>query len=132
MTSQSTLQSVPALGTHPASGSNPSRVETREQLAKASYDLLVIGGGILGISTAWHAAQSGLRVALVDAGDFAGATSSASSKLLHGGLRYLQTGAVKLVAENHHERRGLAKDVAPPPVQPPTLYPPGYKRGPPR
>ncbi|NUT30346.1 MAG: glycerol-3-phosphate dehydrogenase/oxidase, partial [Streptomyces sp.] len=54
MTSQSTLQSVPALGTRPASGFNPSRAETREQLAKASYDLLVIGGGILGISTAWH------------------------------------------------------------------------------
>ncbi|MYS77174.1 FAD-dependent oxidoreductase, partial [Streptomyces sp. SID5926] len=107
MTTQSTLQSVPALGTHPASGSNPSRAETREQLSKASYDLLVIGGGILGISTAWHAAQSGLRVAVVDAGDFAGATSSASSKLLHGGLRYLQTGAVKLVAENHFERRAV-------------------------
>src|SRR6478735_7914859 len=93
-----TLQSVPALGTHPASGSLPSRAETREQLSRAAYDLLVIGGGILGISTAWHAAQSGLRVALVDAGDFAGATSSASSKLLHGGLRYLQTGAAKLGA----------------------------------
>lgn len=113
MTSQPTLQSVPALGTHPASGSNPSRAETREQLSKASYDLLVIGGGILGISTAWHAAQSGLRVALVDAGDFAGATSSASSKLLHGGLRYLQTGAVKLVAENHFERRAVSRQVAP-------------------
>lgn len=60
-----TLQSVPALGTHPA-GSLPSRAETREHLSKATYDLLVIGGGILGISTAWHAAQSGLRVALVD------------------------------------------------------------------
>ncbi|MFD5313654.1 FAD-dependent oxidoreductase, partial [Streptomyces ardesiacus] len=113
MTTQSTLQSVPALGTHPASGSNPSRAETREQLSKASYDLLVIGGGILGISTAWHAAQSGLRVAVVDAGDFAGATSSASSKLLHGGLRYLQTGAVKLVAENHFERRAVSRQVAP-------------------
>ncbi len=62
-----TLQSVPALGTHPASGSLPSRAETRDQLSRATYDLLVIGGGILGISTAWHAAQSGLRVALVDA-----------------------------------------------------------------
>ncbi len=82
----------------------------------------MIGGGILGISTAWHAAQSGLRVALVDAGDFAGATSSASSKLLHGGLRYLQTGAVKLVAENHFERRAVSRQVAPHLANPLTFY----------
>lgn len=113
MTVTSTRQTVPALDTHPAAGPNPSRAGTREQLAKASYDLLVVGGGILGISTAWHAAQAGLRVALVDAGDFAGATSSASSKLLHGGLRYLQTGAVRLVAENHFERRAVLHQVAP-------------------
>ncbi|MCX4646541.1 glycerol-3-phosphate dehydrogenase/oxidase [Streptomyces sp. NBC_01446] len=130
-----TLQSVPALGTHPAAGSTASfkaasRAETREQLSKAQYDLLVIGGGILGISTAWHAAQSGLRVALVDAGDFAGATSSASSKLLHGGLRYLQTGAVKLVAENHFERRAVSRQVAPHLANPLTFYLPVYKGGP--
>ncbi|MET8678667.1 glycerol-3-phosphate dehydrogenase/oxidase [Streptomyces sp. NPDC004647] len=130
----STLQSVPSLGTHPAAGSRGTsharRAETRERLSKATYDLLVIGGGILGTSVAWHAAQSGLRVAMVDAGDFAGATSSASSKLVHGGLRYLQTGAVKLVAENHHERRVLAKDVAPHLVNPLTFYLPVYKGGP--
>ncbi|WP_055696616.1 MULTISPECIES: glycerol-3-phosphate dehydrogenase/oxidase [Streptomyces] len=128
-----TLQSgpaYPALGLHPAAGSNPSRAETRERLSKATYDLLVIGGGILGISTAWHAAQSGLRVALVDAGDFAGATSSASSKLLHGGLRYLQTGAVKLVAENHFERRAVSRQVAPHLANPLTFYLPVYKGGP--
>ncbi|MGP4047450.1 FAD-dependent oxidoreductase [Streptomyces sp. 2A115] len=131
-----TLQSVPALGTRPANGSAAfyskavSRAETREQLSKATYDLLVIGGGILGISTAWHAAQSGLRVALVDAGDFAGATSSASSKLLHGGLRYLQTGAVKLVAENHFERRAVSRQVAPHLANPLTFYLPVYKGGP--
>ncbi|TLS45499.1 glycerol-3-phosphate dehydrogenase/oxidase [Streptomyces montanus] len=136
MTSQSTLQSVPAPGTHPASGSAvfrsraASRAEAREQLSQAAYDLLVIGGGILGISTAWHAAQSGLRVALVDAGDFAGATSSASSKLLHGGLRYLQTGAVKLVAENHFERRAVSRQVAPHLANPLTFYLPVYKGGP--
>ncbi|MEI5137047.1 FAD-dependent oxidoreductase [Streptomyces libani] len=105
----STLQSDHPLGAHPG----PGRAETRERLSKAAYDLLVIGGGTLGTSVAWHSAQSGLRVAMVDAGDFADATSSASSKLAHGGLRYLQTGAVKLVAENHHERRVPAKDVAP-------------------
>ncbi|GAA3053409.1 glycerol-3-phosphate dehydrogenase/oxidase [Streptomyces roseofulvus] len=125
-----TPQTVPALGTHPAAGSLPTRAETREQLAKATYDLLVIGGGILGISTAWHAAQAGLRVALVDAGDFAGATSSASSKLLHGGLRYLQTGAVKLVAENHFERRAVSRQVAPHLSNPLTFYLPVYKGGP--
>lgn len=124
------LQSVPSLGTHPAAGSHPTRAETREQLSKASYDLLVIGGGILGITTAWHAAQSGLRVAMVDAGDFAGATSSASSKLLHGGLRYLQTGAVKLVAENHFERRAVSRSVAPHLSNPLTFYLPVYKGGP--
>lgn len=130
MTSQPTLQTLPALGTRPASGSNPTRAETREQLAKASYDLLVIGGGILGISTAWHAAQSGLRVALVDAGDFAGATSSASSKLLHGGLRYLQTGAVRLVAENHFERRAVSRQVAPHLANPLRFYLPVHRGGP--
>ncbi|WP_329130245.1 glycerol-3-phosphate dehydrogenase/oxidase [Streptomyces sp. NBC_01476] len=125
-----TLQRVPALGTHPTTGANPGRAETRELLGHATYDLLVIGGGILGITTAWHAAQSGLRVAMVDTGDFAGATSSASSKLLHGGLRYLQTGAVKLVAENHVERRAVSRDVAPHLASPLTFYLPVYKGGP--
>ncbi|GGO82893.1 glycerol-3-phosphate dehydrogenase/oxidase [Wenjunlia tyrosinilytica] len=125
-----TLQSVPSLGTHQAGTRNAGRAETRALLENATYDLLVVGGGILGTSVAWHAAQSGLRVAMVDAGDFAGATSSASSKLVHGGLRYLQTGAVKLVAENHHERRVLAKDVAPHLVNPLTFYLPVYKGGP--
>ncbi|MDT0323012.1 glycerol-3-phosphate dehydrogenase/oxidase [Streptomyces millisiae] len=106
------------------------RAETRDRLATATWDLLVVGGGILGTSVAWHAAQSGLRVAMVDAGDFAGATSSASSKLVHGGLRYLQTGAVRLVAENHHERRVLARDVAPHLVNPLTFHLPVYKGGP--
>src|SRR6187200_382211 len=118
MTSQSTLQSVPALGTHPASGSNPSRAETREQLSKASYDLLVIGGGILGISTAWHAAQSGLRVALVDAGDIGGATSSASSKLLHGGLRYFVQGHFSIARDGLREKHVLRRAVVPGLVRP--------------
>jgi glycerol-3-phosphate dehydrogenase len=125
-----TVQTAPALGTHPSAATLPSREETRDQLDRAAFDLLVIGGGILGISTAWHASQSGLRVALVDVGDFAGATSSASSKLLHGGLRYLQTGAVKLVAENHFERRTLAHQVAPHLANPLTFYLPVYRGGP--
>ncbi|MFI6349366.1 FAD-dependent oxidoreductase [Streptomyces sp. NPDC050560] len=125
-------QTFPALGSHPAAGlAGPERrAATVERLSRAEFDLLVIGGGILGLSTAWHAAQSGLRVALVDQGDFAGATSSASSKLLHGGLRYLQTGAVRLVAENHFERRAVARQVAPHLARPLTFYLPVYKGGP--
>ncbi len=127
---QTVPAAIPALGTHPTAGRTPGRAETRDLLDRATYDLLVIGGGILGTSVAWHAAQSGLRVAMVDAGDFAGATSSASSKLVHGGIRYLQNGAVKLVAENHHERRVLARDVAPHLVNPLPFYLPLYKGGP--
>lgn len=92
---------------------HPDRAQLRDELSSGTFDILVVGGGILGISAAWTAARAGLRVALVDAGDFAGATSSASSKLVHGGLRYLQTGNVRLVAENHRERRDLAGEVAP-------------------
>jgi glycerol-3-phosphate dehydrogenase len=129
----SPAEADPTAAAHADRGPRPerrSRAEEREQLTNATVDLLVIGGGILGISTAWHAAQSGLRVALVDAGDFAGATSSASSKLLHGGLRYLQTGAVKLVAENHFERRAVTRQVAPHLARPLTFYLPVYKGGP--
>jgi glycerol-3-phosphate dehydrogenase len=52
---------------------------TREALVRGAFDVVVIGGGIIGLSTAWHAARSGLRVAVIEAGDFAGATSSAST-----------------------------------------------------
>ncbi len=124
------MATIPTLGAERTPGHTVSRAATRELLGRATYDLLVIGGGILGTATAWTAAQAGLKVAMVDAGDFAGATSSASSKLVHGGLRYLQTGAVKLVAENHKERRALATDVAPHLVNPLTFFVPVYKGGP--
>ncbi|WP_019633329.1 glycerol-3-phosphate dehydrogenase/oxidase [Actinomadura atramentaria] len=106
------------------------RAAVRAELGRGTFDLLVIGGGIVGIAAAWTAAQAGLRVALVDAGDFAGATSSASTKLVHGGLRYLQTGNVRLVAENHRERRSLAADVAPHLVSPRRFIVPVYADGP--
>ena len=89
------------------------RVAAIEQLAERRFDLLVIGGGIIGAGIAEAATAHGLSVALVDRGDFAGATSSASSKLIHGGLRYLQMGDVRLVREAHQERRALMNVVAP-------------------
>ncbi|HEY2543323.1 MAG TPA: glycerol-3-phosphate dehydrogenase/oxidase [Gaiellaceae bacterium] len=84
-----------------------------ERLASQRFDLLVVGGGIVGAGIAEAATAHGLSVALVDKGDFAGATSSASSKLIHGGLRYLRLGDVGLVREAHHERRLLMRVVAP-------------------
>jgi glycerol-3-phosphate dehydrogenase len=89
------------------------RLTTLEQLASREFDLFVIGGGIVGAGIAEAASAHGMSVALVDKGDFAGATSSASSKLIHGGLRYLRLGDVGLVREAHHERRVLMRIVAP-------------------
>lgn len=73
------------------------------------FDLLVCGGGIYGAWTAFDAAQRGLKVALVEQGDWAGATSSASSKLIHGGLRYLETYDFKLVKKALAERQHLLR-----------------------
>lgn len=107
-----------------------ARPQTRADLSGSRFDLLVIGGGIVGTSVTWTAAQAGLRVAMVDAGDFAGATSSASTKLVHGGLRYLQTGSFRLVAENHRERHALAETVAPHLVKPLDFLIPVFRGGP--
>jgi glycerol-3-phosphate dehydrogenase len=89
------------------------RLTSVEKLASREFDLLVIGGGIIGAGIAEAATAHGMSVALVDKGDFASATSSASSKLIHGGLRYLRLGDVGLVREAHHERRVLMRVVAP-------------------
>jgi glycerol-3-phosphate dehydrogenase len=76
-------------------------------LAAGTFDLLVLGGGITGAGVALDAALRGFRVALIDKGDFASGTSSTSSKLVHGGLRYLEHGDFRLVYEALHERRRL-------------------------
>lgn len=76
-------------------------------LAADTFDLLVLGGGITGAGVALDAALNGWRVALIDRGDFASGASSASSKLVHGGLRYLEHGNFRLVYEALHERRLL-------------------------
>src|SRR4030088_3568988 len=73
------------------------------------YDLLVVGGGINGVAIARDAAGRGFRVLLCEKGDLAAATSSASSKLIHGGLRYLEHGDFRLVREGLAEREVLLR-----------------------
>ena len=107
-----------------------TRDDAIDRLSRTRFDLLVIGGGIVGAAVAAHAARLGLAVALVDAGDFGGATSSASSKLIHGGLRYLRLGDVQLVREAHHERRILTNLVAPHLVRRIPFLLPLYRGGP--
>jgi glycerol-3-phosphate dehydrogenase len=110
-----------------------SRSEAVERLRRESLDLAVVGGGITGARVALEAARLGLRVALFESGDFGGGSSSASSKLVHGGFRYLPMGDIGLVRESQHERRVLMERVAPNLVRPlPFLLPvyQGSSRGP--
>src|SRR3954463_123381 len=81
-----------------------------DALTDGTFDLLILGGGITGAGVALDAALRGLRVALIDKGDFASGTSSISSKLVHGGLRYLERGDFRLVYEALHERRLLLRN----------------------
>ena len=99
------------------------REQYLERLASEPFDLLVIGGGITGAGVALDAAGRGLRTALVERGDFAAGTSSRSSKLVHGGLRYLQQKEFRLVYEALAERQRLLR-LAPHLVKPlPFLIP---------
>jgi glycerol-3-phosphate dehydrogenase len=86
------------------------RNENIASLAEGTFDVLVIGGGITGAGVALDAASRGLRTALVERDDFASGTSSKSSKLVHGGLRYLQNGDVRLVYEALRERQRLLRN----------------------
>ena len=81
-------------------------------LANRTFDLAIIGGGILGAGIARDAVLRGLSVALVEKGDFASGTSSRSTKLVHGGLRYLEQLSFGLVAESCRER-SILLDMAP-------------------
>ncbi|MEB3330479.1 MAG: glycerol-3-phosphate dehydrogenase/oxidase [Candidatus Sericytochromatia bacterium] len=80
------------------------------RIPASPYDLVVVGGGIVGAAAAWDAASRGLRTLLVEKGDFASGASSKSSKLLHGGLRYLEMGHVGLVYESLSQRNHLFHD----------------------
>jgi len=93
------------------------------QSEENDFDVIVIGGGISGAAIAYEAATRGLRVALFEKGDFAEATSAASSKLIHGGLRYLSNMEYSLVRESLRERR-ILENIAPNFVYPcPMLFP---------
>ena len=80
------------------------------QLTETAYDVVVIGAGMTGAGVALDAASRGLKVALLDAGDIASGTSSKSSKMVHGGLRYLQQREFRLVYENLRERQRLLEN----------------------
>ena len=97
-----------------------------ERLQRETFDLLVIGGGITGAGVARDAAMRGLRVALVEQDDFASGTSSRSSRLVHGGVRYLEHGALGLVFESSRERRTLLS-IAPHLVRPLSFVWPVYR-----
>ena len=100
------------------------REESWQRLGKETFDLVVIGGGVVGAGTALDAATRGLRVALVEARDLASGTSSRSSKLFHGGLRYLEQLEFGLVREALRERELMLTTIAPHLVKPvPFLYP---------
>jgi glycerol-3-phosphate dehydrogenase len=104
---------------------NPVQRETAlAALEKSHFDLLVIGAGVNGSGTALDAATRGLKVALIEVGDFASGTSSRSSKLIHGGLRYLEQYDFKLVREALKERELMVSRTAPHLVSPVSfLYP---------
>ncbi len=86
-----------------------ARVTTIDNLETANFDLLIIGGGITGAGIAREAALQGLEVAVIEAADFASGTSSRSSKLIHGGLRYLERGEIGLVRKTCLERKEIRK-----------------------
>lgn len=87
-----------------------SRAAALDRLASEQFDVVVIGGGITGAGVALDAAARGLRTALVERRDFASGTSSKSSKLVHGGLRYLQQREFRLVRESLAERQNLLRN----------------------
>jgi glycerol-3-phosphate dehydrogenase len=122
---------VPAAKRSPAgtrAGSGFDRTESLARLGAEQFDLLVVGGGITGAGVALDAAARGLRTALVERDDLASGTSSRSSKMVHGGLRYLQQRDFRLVYEALHERQRLL-DNAPHLVSPLPFLIPLFGRG---
>lgn len=112
---------------HAAPQSPPLRTDPRE-LHGSTQDLIVVGAGIQGAAVARDAAERGLRVLLVEARDVAAGTSSRSSRLVHGGLRYLRQGHLALVREALHERERLLRS-CPHLVRPVPMLMPFFRDG---
>ena len=103
-----------------------TRLDNINRFSNEHFDLAIIGGGITGAGIARDAAMRGMKVALIEKGDFASGTSSKSSKMIHGGLRYLKQLDIKLVKESLREREVLMH-LAPHLVQPTPYLIPSYK-----
>ncbi len=109
-------------------GGARDRRRARDPVSGETYDLVVVGAGINGAAVAREAAAAGLAVLLVDRADLGGGTTSASTRLIHGGLRYLEHGELGLVRESLKERTALL-ELAPHLVEPLGLYLPVYIGG---
>jgi glycerol-3-phosphate dehydrogenase len=96
---------------------NHARPEVQAAFDRPDYDVIIIGGGINGLATFRDLAMQGVRVLLVERGDFASGASAASSHMIHGGIRYLENGEFRLVRESVRERNGLLR-IAPHHVAP--------------
>ncbi|HUI02318.1 MAG TPA: glycerol-3-phosphate dehydrogenase/oxidase [Acidimicrobiales bacterium] len=94
----------------PSARGSFDRAESLRRLGEETFDVLVVGGGVTGAGVALDAAARGLRTALVERHDFASGTSSKSSKMVHGGIRYLQQRDFRLVYEALHERQRLLEN----------------------
>src|SRR2546423_5916193 len=97
------------------------------EIEKVSFDVIIIGAGINGAGIARDAAMRGLKVLLLDKGDIASGTSSWSTRLIHGGLRYLEHGEISLVRESFRERERLLH-IAPHLIKPLPLLIPIYEQ----
>jgi glycerol-3-phosphate dehydrogenase len=105
------------------------RDHSRDALERDAFDLLVVGGGITGAAIAREAALRGLAVAIIERGDFASGTSGRSSRLIHGGLRYLKQGRLGFVRKSIRAQAELAR-IAPRLVRPFSFLTPLYRDGP--
>lgn len=122
------IDPVPVVPTSGEEGrfSHRARQRNLTRLNDGEFDLLVVGGGAVGSGTAWDAAMRGLTVALVEMNDFGSGTSGKSSRMIHGGLRYLKMLDLKLVRESLSERHHLVR-MAPHLVRPARHLVPVYK-----